>query len=173
MAKISLNKLNLEKNTNITTVEVCGQQIEVLNYLPAKKKMDIIEVAIQDSVNGTIVNPIALDVYFHMYMILSYTNLSFSKAQMEDLAETYDLLEKNGVVFSIVSAIPENEYSQLTEALAELAAKVEDKISSLPFMLKESLDLAINSFSESIKGVDFQSEDIKNVLKIATDNMAK
>ena len=34
MAKISLSKLNLEKNTEINKITINGSEIEVLSYLP-------------------------------------------------------------------------------------------------------------------------------------------
>ena len=40
-----------------------------------------------------------------------YTNINFSKKERDNVFETYDILEKNGVIDTIVSAIPEIEYN--------------------------------------------------------------
>ena len=42
MAKIGLNKLGLSKNTEVKEFMWNGQKIEILQYLPLEKKLEVI-----------------------------------------------------------------------------------------------------------------------------------
>ena len=57
MAKISLSKLNLEKNTEINKITINGSEIEVLSYLPLSEKISMINIVVQESIEGRMVNP--------------------------------------------------------------------------------------------------------------------
>ena len=89
MAKISLSKLNLEKNTEINKITINGSEIEVLSYLPLSEKISMINIVVQESIEGRIVNPMLVDSLFHVYLIMAYTNISFTTAQKEKMLETY------------------------------------------------------------------------------------
>lgn len=172
MSKISLNKLNLEKTTKTTDFIFEKQEIKVLNYLPVKEKVSLISIAIQESIEGTIINPLILDANFHVFVLLMYTNITLTEAQKKNILDTYDLLEKNGLLLTIIEAIPANEYSDLVEALEIMVEKKERVLNSLPYLIKENMDVALNLITERLSEVNLDSDNIKNVLAIAKDNGA-
>ena len=47
MAKVSYANLKHKLNTNISTFEFGGQQVEVLNYLPINDKYDFVMITLQ------------------------------------------------------------------------------------------------------------------------------
>ena len=65
MAKISVSKLNLEKNTEINKITINGSEIEVLSYLPLSEKISMINIVVQESIEGRIVNHMLVDSLFH------------------------------------------------------------------------------------------------------------
>ena len=51
MAKVSFSKLNLNKNTEVSTFEWGDQNIEVKDYLPIGDKLNLISEIINDSID--------------------------------------------------------------------------------------------------------------------------
>ena len=51
MAKVSFSKLNLNKNTEVSTFEWGDQVIEVKDYLPIGDKLNLISEIINDSID--------------------------------------------------------------------------------------------------------------------------
>ena len=98
MAKISLNKLNLNKGTNTNIININDCEVEVKTYLPIEDKMSLVELVVQESMEYGFVNPVKLEKWFNLYFVYKYTNISFSEAVRKDEDALYDLLETN-VVF--------------------------------------------------------------------------
>lgn len=119
MAKITYASLKLKPIEEVKKVEINGSNIEVYQYLPMSDKMDIVDVTLQKSKVGRIYNPLKIEMYFHLYLVYLYTNISFTEKQKEDEEKLYDTLESNGIINKIVEAIPDNEYNQLLEFLEE------------------------------------------------------
>lgn len=175
MAKISLNKLNLEKNTEVKTIEIGGCSIEVLQYFPVSDKINLLDIIIQESLIGYTCDPVLQDALFHTYLVMSYSNISLTPTQKDNILETYDILEKNGVISDIIGAIPTNEYLELVEGLAQKTEKIEKEMNSVVGIIREAIDripASLSSAQEQLSSIDFNSEAIKNVLAIAKDNGA-
>lgn len=175
MAKISLNKLNLDKTSKTTNININGQEIEVANYLSLREKFDIIEIAINESMNGTYCNPMMVDALFHTYLVLSYTNITLSPSQKENLMETYDLMEKSGLIAEVVNAIPEDEYACIRDSLYECIEVAEKESNSIISIIAEAMSRvsdAIEDTKGKLSELDLNSESIQTVLKIAKDNGA-
>ena len=62
-------------------------------------------------------NPIKIEVIGTLEIIMAYTNISFTEKQKEDVAKLYDLLDSNGVVNTIIAAIPEEEYNFVIDGI--------------------------------------------------------
>lgn len=175
MAKIALNKLNLNSNTNISKINIGGQEVEVLNYLPIMEKVDVIDLAVQESINGRTCNPIMLDAIFHMNILLSYTNISLTPTQKKSMLETYDLLEKNGVITDILSVIPSEEYKELVEGLQTQVEKTERTLSSIVNVISEitdSISMALDKANISLEDINLKGDNLQEILSIAKDNGA-
>lgn len=118
MAKF--NDMNLSINKNIKIIKVAGIEVAVKQYLPAEDKNSILENAMQQADQGTILNTYNLDSLFHLYLVLKYTDIEFSNEDMEDMLKLYDILESNGIIDAIVAAIPVEEYTTLRDNLLEM-----------------------------------------------------
>lgn len=175
MAKISLNKLNLNKNTEVKVITINEQEVEVISYLPLKEKMDLIEIVINESSQGRVCNPVLLDSLFHAYLVLSYTNITFSPTQHEKILETYDLLEKNGVIAEIIAAIPQAEYTDLVEGLYSCVEVAEREAGSVISLVEGAISRITSTLEETkdkLGELNLDGTTIKNVLAIAKDNGA-
>lgn len=113
MAKVSFTSLNLKVNKDVNTFTFNGKEIEVLKYLPIMDKYDTIMIALQKAKEDEIYNELKLDMYFHLYLVYMYTNLSFTEKQKEDEAKLYDALKSSGFMDIFLAAMDENEYEEL------------------------------------------------------------
>jgi hypothetical protein len=125
MAKLAFTKLGLKPNNDVVNIYFNEQTIEVKQYLPTDKKLDIITNVLElshDSNNFS--NPVKVGVYTALEVIDKYTNISFTDKQKEDVLKLYDLLNGNGVIAAVVNAIPEAEYNELLAGIAETIESV-------------------------------------------------
>lgn len=116
----NLKDFNLKLNKNLKVIKINGKDVAVKQYLPAEDKNAILEIAMQQADKGTILNSFALDAIFHTYLVLKYSDISVDSEDMENLFDLYDILESNGVIDAIISAIPEDEYIALRDYLKEM-----------------------------------------------------
>ena len=156
MAKVSYANLKLKPISTTSSFEFGGQEIEVLNYLPIEDKYDLVMITLQKCYEEGIYNPIKKDMYFHLYLVYMYTDISFTDRQKEDEEKLYNTLESNGIITEVIKNIPEEEYNKLFEYMDELikekmryslssAAMISNVINTLPEKAQEAVD-ALNGF---------------------------
>lgn len=118
MAKPTFAKMALKMNTEIKTVKIGEQDIEVKQYLPINDKLNLIASVLNNSADeNNFSNPIKLDVFTNLEIIFTYTNLSFTDKQKEDLVKLYDILESNNIFNQIITAIPSEEYNSIIDGI--------------------------------------------------------
>ena len=125
MAKIPFTKLQLKKKNEFKEFTYNEQVITVKQYLPIQDKLALISRVINsaaDEYNFT--NPVKLDMYLALEIVFTYTNLSFTEKQKEDIAKLYDLLEENKIFDKVIELIPEEEYDTLWEGVVELSESI-------------------------------------------------
>ena len=116
MAKVSFTKLGLKINQEVKTIEWNEQIIEVKQYLPINKKLELISNVINLSVDETnFANPVKVKVYLSLEIIETYTNINFTEKQKEDICKLYDLFNSNGLIKAIIDEIPQEEYDELVK----------------------------------------------------------
>lgn len=120
MAKVSYANLKLKTKADVESFDFGGHQIEVLQYLPIQDKYDLVMIALQKSYEEGIYNPIKLDLFFHLYIVFMYTNISFTEKQKENLEKLYDAIESNGLLDLILDKMDEQEYASLINYLEEI-----------------------------------------------------
>ena len=77
--KVSYANMKLKMNTDVNTFDFCGQKIEVLKYLPAQDKYDLLMITLQKSLENGIYNDFKLNFYFELNLVYMYTNISFTE----------------------------------------------------------------------------------------------
>ena len=155
MAKIPFSKLGLNKDTSITLVEWNDQNIEVKNYLPIKEKIELVENIVNKSVdeNGYY-NPIKIYVNTIIEVINSYTNISFTEKQKEDIEKLYDLLVSSGFSGKIIGEIINPyEYQKIRQWVNELINSI--------YSYKNSVLGILDVISTDYKDLDLNALKIK------------
>ena len=115
--KVSYANMKLKTNTSVKTFEFGGQKIEVLQYLPAQDKYDLLMITLQKSLEDNLYNEFKLNLYFELHLVYMYTNISFTEKQREDEFKLYDTLKSNGFYEKFFQVINEDEYNELFEQL--------------------------------------------------------
>ena len=120
MSRVPFTKLGLKKVEDTKNITICGQMVEVKQYLPISDKINIITNVIENSADdNNFANPVKVEVFANLEIMYAYTNISFTDKQKEDPTKLYDLLEENGVIAEVIAAIPENEYALLLSWIDE------------------------------------------------------
>ena len=119
MAKVSYANLKLKTDTSVNTFDFQGQTIEVLKYLPIEDKYDLVMITLQNAEEDGIYNPVRLDMYFHLYLVYMYSNLSFTEKQKFNEYKLYDALKSNGFIDLFLEHMEETEYTDLYNYIME------------------------------------------------------
>lgn len=163
MAKVPFSRLNLKKIDKVQVVTINGLEVEVKQYLPVAEKLELIANVLNNSADdNNFANPVKTYVLSHLEIIYAYTNLSFTDKQKEDPAKLYDILDTNGIIDSIILAIPPSEYDNLIEDITStIDAYYKYKNSALGILEAATTDY---------KNLDLEASDIQK--KIADpDNL--
>ena len=156
MAKVTFTKLALKKKEEVKNIKINDSDIEIKQYLSVNDKLDLIARVISGAHDqNNFPNPIKIEVIGAMEIIMAYTNITFTDKQKEDIAKLYDILDSNGIINQIVSAIPEDEYHFLIDGI------------------NDTID-AVYTYQNSVLGIlDTVSQDYSNLNLDATEIQKK
>ena len=124
MSKVTYTSLKLKPKEEVKTFDFNGVTIEVKQYLPIDEKYDLISIALQKAKEDNIYNELKLDMYFDLYLVYLYTNVTFTDKQKEDEAKLYDALQSNGFFTKMIEVFNEEEYDDLVKYI-ELQKRLE------------------------------------------------
>ena len=158
MAKVSFTKLKCKVETSIAHVEWEGETIEVKQYLPIQEKLALIGRVIMQAheQDENYSNPVKVDVFRELEMIFTYTNISFTDKQKEDLPKLYDMIYCSGLLKAIKDAIPDEEKADIMfgiEDSIEAVYKYQNSVLGILDTIKtdyKNMDLDINKLRENI-----------------------
>ena len=157
MAKIAFTKLGLKKNENTKTIQICGQDITVKQYLPIQEKLGLISNIInQADQNNNFENPVQIDIYTDFEILCAYTNINFTEKQKEDITKTYDLLESNKVFAEVFAWIPKTEYDLIVNG-------VKDTIKAL-YTYRNSVMGILETVSQDYSNLNLDASEIQKKL---------
>ena len=159
MAKVTYTSLKIKTNTDVNTIDFNDVKIEVLQYLPVDDKYSLISIVMQNSEENGVYNPTKVDMFFHLFLVYSYTNISFTEKQKENPSKLYDGLKSSGLLDKILEAIPEEEYNILYTYLEDFIISKEERnrsvislleniISDLPAQAQAAMDI-VNNFDKT------------------------
>lgn len=168
MNKISYTNLKLKINTEVNTFDFNGNQIEVLKYLPLEDKYDLINLTLQSAKEEAIYNPVKLEAYFHLYILMMYTNINFTEKQKEDKIKLYDILKSNGLIDKVLTNMEEDEYNFLCESLNQQENDILNYQNTIAGMISNIIENLPIRAEEMQKIVDnFDPDKFENVLNFA------
>lgn len=157
MTKVAFSKLGLKKKEDTRIVIINGQEITVKQYLPVNDKLGLISrVLNQAADDNNFSNPVKLDVFTNLEIVFSYTNISFTEKQKEDLVKLYDLMEANGVFDKVIAAIPSVEYQTILDGVQESSDAV--------YAYRNSVLGILESVSQDYANLDLDANKIQKEL---------
>lgn len=144
--KASYANMKLKVNTDVNTFDFCGQTIQVLKYLPAQDKYDLLMITLQKSLEEGMYNEFKLNLYFELNLVYMYTNISFTEKQRENEFKLYDTLKSNGFFDLFFNALDENEYNELFSQLNAIKVmSTKNRLNMVNFLGKLIEDLPANA----------------------------
>ena len=168
MAKVSFASMKLKVNDSVKTIVINEKEVEVKQYLPAEDKNNLLEIAVQSATQGTLLNGFLLDIYFHLYIVMEYTNINFTDNQKSDLLKLYDILESAGVIEEVLKAIPEAEYNILRDAIINLSQEAAKYMISAKAITDNLMQYAPEKSAEIAENVkNFDAEKYQMIVDIA------
>ena len=166
--KVSYANMKLKTDTSVKTFEFGGQKVEVLQYLPAQDKYDLLMITLQKSLEDNIYNEFKLNLYFELHLVYMYTNISFTEKQREDEFKLYDTLKSNGFYEKFFQVINEDEYNELFEQLNAIKnASFKNKRSVAGLIGEFINDLPANAEAAAKIVESFDPEQYKAVVDFA------
>lgn len=150
------------------SIKIQGKDVLVKQYLPMAEKNSILEMVVQTADGGTVVNTLALEAIFELYLVFKYTDIDFTEEEKNDLFGTYDKLECTGIIEEVIKAIPETEYKLLHDSLIDIVKEYKNYRNSAKGCL-DTLTLfapaAAEKFNEAVAQLD--TSKVQNVVDIA------
>ena len=159
MSKVTYTSLKLNAKEDIKTFDFNGITIEVKQYLPIDEKYDLISIALQKAKEDAIYNELKLDMYFNLYLVYLYTNLTFTDKQKEDEAKLYDALQSNGFIDKMMEVFNDDEYNDLInyiETQKELEMTYNTTAAGIIYNLVKELPNQAENLKEIIDNFDPQ-----------------
>lgn len=154
MAKPTFAKMALKINTDVKTVKIGEQEIEVKQYLPVNDKLILISNVLNNSIDdANFSNPIKLDVFTNLEIIFTYTNLSFTDKQKEDLVKLYDILESNDIFNQIIAVIPSEEYNSIIDGV--------QRCSDAVYTYRNSILGLLDIITQDYDGLDLDAQKLQ------------
>lgn len=170
--KPTFAKMGLKINSDVKTIVIGEQEIEVKQYLPVNDKLILIGKVINAAADeNNFSNPIKLDIFTCLEIVFAYTNISFTDKQKEDLVKLYDILESNHVFDQVIEVIPKSEYKQIIEGVQDCSDAI--------YTYKNSLMGILEMVGQDYSQLNFDAEAIREKmadpenLAVLKDVMAK
>lgn len=162
--KPTFAKMGLKMNTDVKTVQIGEHEVEVKQYLPVNDKLLLIGRVISYSADeNNFANPVKLEVFTALEIVFTYTNITFTDKQKEDLIKLYDLMECNGVFDIIIDALPKVEYKTLLNGIEECAEAI--------YAYRNSMVGLLDTINQNFEALDIDATEIQK--KIGDpDNLA-
>ena len=148
-------KKSIDKNNKI--INFNGSEIQIVNYLSANDKYDLIMITLQKAFEKGIYNEYKLKVYFDLHLIYMYTNIVFTAEDRADEVGLYDTLMNSGLIKLVKEQIEDSEIEELWSLLKISENKIIDyKGNFFSFLMDfiEELPEKAKEAIETIKQLD-------------------
>lgn len=164
------SQLNLKKDDSVKTFSFNEQDIVVYQYLSIKDKYDLLMDVLNKSKTDGVYNDLKIDSLFHLYLIIFYTDINFTKEEKENIAQTYDEIYSSGFLDAFLKEMNPKEYTYLYETLQNLVSDKQAYDSTLvAFLNNFSNDLPNQTKAAAEMVENFDPEKYQNILKFVNE----
>ena len=155
MAKVAFGKLQLTKNNKVKTFDFNGQTIEVKQYLPLDEKTQMFERILSASIDDNgYYNITKINFWIDMEILFSYTNISFTEKQKEDLFKLYDLIKGNGLLQMIKNNMEVKEFAEVYDIIWQQVKEI--------YRYTTSALGIMQAISTDYSNLNFEADDISD-----------
>ncbi len=151
-------------------MKINDTEVTVKRYLPLAEKVDFSQMLVQQAKDQRgILNEVALNALFQLYLVIYYTDYEFSDEELADHFALYDKLYKDNVIAEVMNAIPNQEYENLYRDINRQIAREEFFANSLAFTFSDFLNKLPDQMEKVAEIVNnFDPEKYQNVIDFAT-----
>lgn len=157
MAKLAFSKLGIKTDTSVSKIFVNEQEVEVKNYLPLDKKMELLSNVISAvwGEDDKYINRGKLECFFALEVMYAYTNLTFTDKMKEDPTKLYDMIFSSGLYHKVCALIQEELNFLYTCLFNTLDSMVQYQRSALGIM---------ETIGTNYQDVEFNAEKVRDDL---------
>ena len=120
MAKISLTKLTPIKTIDNKVININGENVSIIQYLPITEKAKLVSDVLGDTLDEHGMNSnIRENVYTGIRLIQYYTNINITENMLNNSGKTYDLLMLNNIIDQVKENIPKEELDYIIDAIRQ------------------------------------------------------
>lgn len=165
MAQVTYTKLGLKPNFDEIAVIHCGnEQIEVKQFLPLEKKLEVLTSIINNSIDERgFYNTARIDFNIKMEMLYAYTNIKFTDKQKENSMKLYDNFVVSGLMKQIWDLIPQDDRNWFEKHTNESIVSIMN--------YRNSVYGILDSLQTDYSNLNLDIDTIKD--KLANDNNIK
>ena len=116
---MKFDDLNLKLDIQSTSIKINNAEVQVKSYLPIEEKINLVQIALQQSLEDGVYNEGLLTAYFNTYIVMFYTDIEFTDEQKQNIPALFDVLNTNTIIGMVCSAIPKEEFDDLLDLLNE------------------------------------------------------
>lgn len=152
MSLINFKEIDFDKSINKENkvINFNGSEIQIVNYLSANDKYDLVMVTLQKSLENNIYNSFKINMYFDLYIIYMYTNIVFDNEDRLDEAALYDTLKRSGLIDKVKAEIDSNELAELENYININKINMEEYLNSFGGFLTNTIDNFNDKINESL-----------------------
>ncbi len=124
---ISLKNLNLSISEEDKYIPVFfnEQEIKLKRYLPVNEKLDLISWIINQSADDLkFYNVGKLIIFRDIGIVMHYTDIKFTKKELEDIPKLYDKLYESTLLGEILIALPQDEFNWIDKVLMDTVESI-------------------------------------------------
>ena len=151
------------------TINFKGNTIEVVPYLSASDKYDLVMITLQKSFEKNIYNPFKMDLFFDLNVVYLYTNIVFNTEDRVDELELYDTLKNSGLIDLVKAEISAEELQLLKNYVLQLAEVIIKYRNTFGAVLGGFIDQLPSNMEQAVnimEKIDF--EKYKGLLEMAS-----
>jgi len=118
MAKIGLTKLTPIKSIENKIIDINGEKVSIVQYLPITDKAQMVSDVLGDTLDEHGMNSnIRENIYTGIRLIQYYTNINITDTMIANAGKTYDTLVMNGIIKKVKENIPQDELDYVIDAI--------------------------------------------------------
>ena len=151
------------------TINFNGKEIIVKNEISSNDIYDLIMITLQEAKEDLIYNPFKINVFFHVNLIMMITDIEFESEDRINKFETYDELQRSGLMFEILDGFSIKQYNYISEMLETTMKKLEEYENRATALISKIItDLPAQAEAAAKIVEEFDPEKYRKVIDFAT-----